>query len=220
MAQRPDLTPNVILVDGNGIMHARRAGVACFVGVRTGIPTIGVAKSLYCHDGISKSLINIATENRVRDLIVTLPTNEENMDLESKFSLIIDNRSLKAINRHEEENKHNLCPSNSNETMGDLMKRISHYCDGFAVEIEGTSGNIWGATLVGHGGKINQKGIAAVGTKNPIFISVGHKISLHKALCICAELSIARIPEPVRQADLFGRELMRNYHNESHRKKI
>ncbi len=36
----------LLLVDGNGILHPARFGIACLVGVRTGRPTVGVAKSL------------------------------------------------------------------------------------------------------------------------------------------------------------------------------
>jgi len=44
--QFPDL--KVFLVDGNGILHPRRAGIATCFGVAVDVPTIGVAKSQLC----------------------------------------------------------------------------------------------------------------------------------------------------------------------------
>jgi hypothetical protein len=66
--------------------------------------------------------------------------------------------------------------------------------------------------LVGQGGRIrggkgNRKPYTK-GSKIAIFVSVGHQISLHAAVQICAWLSLARIPEPVRQADFIGRSLL------------
>merc|ERR1711915_14856 len=47
MNTKPEVTPGVLLVDGNGILHPRQCGLACHIGVSTGLPTVGVAKNLH-----------------------------------------------------------------------------------------------------------------------------------------------------------------------------
>jgi len=39
---------DVLLIDAHGILHPRRCGMACYVGVMIDKPTIGVAKNLLC----------------------------------------------------------------------------------------------------------------------------------------------------------------------------
>jgi deoxyinosine 3'endonuclease (endonuclease V) len=59
----PQFLPQVIILDGNGILHPREFGVACHLGVLTDTTTIGCSKSVFSVDGIYKdSVKNMTSE--------------------------------------------------------------------------------------------------------------------------------------------------------------
>ena len=53
-ATKPELMPQVVLIDGNGIFHPRGFGLASHLGVLTDTPSIGLSKTVFALDGINK----------------------------------------------------------------------------------------------------------------------------------------------------------------------
>ena len=60
--------PDVLLVDGHGIAHPRKIGLASHVGLLLDIPTIGVAKNLLCGE-VKEDKIVIGEEVRGFSLV-------------------------------------------------------------------------------------------------------------------------------------------------------
>ncbi|XP_045155822.1 endonuclease V isoform X2 [Echinops telfairi] len=125
--KEPSLMPQVLLVDGNGVLHQRGFGVACHLGILTDLPCVGVAKKLLQVDGLEKS-----------------DQHKEKV------------RCLRAA--------------------------------GATFPLVGDSGTILGMALKSHDRSIN-----------PLYVSVGHKISLETAVHLTHACCRFRIPEPVRQ---------------------
>nr|XP_033817449.1 endonuclease V isoform X2 [Geotrypetes seraphini] len=61
----PSLMPQVLLVDGNGVLHHRGFGVACHLGVLTGLPCIGIAKNLLQVSGLENDELH---KEQIRNL--------------------------------------------------------------------------------------------------------------------------------------------------------
>lgn len=49
--------PEVVLADGNGILHNNGCGIASHLGVHLGIPTIGCGKTVFFVDGLRKDIV-------------------------------------------------------------------------------------------------------------------------------------------------------------------
>ena len=121
--------PEILMVDGYGILHHRRFGSATHLGFVTGIPTIGVAKTLLCLDGLDEKVIK-----------------------------------------------------------GDFKTKCLKKGD--YIELE-SDGKLLGVALK-----------AAENVTTPIYVSVGHKISLQSSIDITLKLTTFKIPEPIRNSDI------------------
>jgi len=253
LVEKPEITPAAILVDGNGIFHPRHSGIACFLGVRTGIPTIGIGKTLLfienknnsdCpnNDTHSNSSSERGGDDEYRwsrrklderidgvlaDMHRRLLDGDEHQcglagRLEAHRGLLLSKGPIQGETIDNDQTK-GASPREQ------LLKDLAPFCNGITTFLEAPNNKdgtkegddrfrFLGAALFGHGGGNNKgkkpsgskpKSSSAGGSKRPIIVSVGHKVSLAEAVSITASMSLFRIPEPVREADLWGRELLR-----------
>lgn len=135
--------PDLLFVDGNGRLHPERGGLACHVGLLSGLPTIGAAKSLFAFGGLK--------ERQVREDCA---------------------RALAAR-------------AGRGPNMPPVALPLAPLPGGEAL----------GSALCGHAGSVR-----------PIFISVGHRVSLARAVELTELCCRHRVPEPVRQADFLTRK--------------
>jgi len=110
---------DLLMVDGHGLLHPRRFGLACYVGMNVDKPTIGIGKSLLCGKVVERNNLQI---------------------------VLLEGKKL-----------------------GVVLKT---------------------------GGK-------------PIYVSIGHKISLVTAAKLVKEVTRYRVPEPLRLADIGSRKMAR-----------
>jgi deoxyinosine 3'endonuclease (endonuclease V) len=217
MLTHPNLTPRAILVDGNGILHTRKAGLACFLGVRTGIPTIGIGKTLFCEAGLTKELVS-------RAVCASLVAAVQHCNPEKREGGTCETDPVLLVDRHVVRPNLDYCiPLEERVDREALVHELSQICWGLAVplgeqasrdgnELDSTrkSSGILACALIAHGGRVvGTRKAHRMGSQNPIYVSVGHCMTPVDAVAICASQSLARIPEPVRQADLIGRQLLR-----------
>ncbi|NXY07991.1 ENDOV Endonuclease, partial [Pteruthius melanotis] len=125
--EEPQLQPQVLLVDGNGLLHPRGFGTACHLGVLTDLPCVGVAKNLLHVDGVVRDELH---REQVRSL------------------------------------------QRSGETF----------------PLTGTSGKVLGMVLR-----------SCNNSSKPLYVSVGHRVSLGTAVRLVGACCRFRIPEPIRQ---------------------
>lgn len=64
----PAMLPDVFIVDGNGILHSNRFGLACHLGVLCDVPTIGCGKTFFYVDGITALQVEKLTHEKLKNI--------------------------------------------------------------------------------------------------------------------------------------------------------
>ncbi|XP_064180391.1 endonuclease V-like [Anguilla rostrata] len=141
---QPALMPQVLFVDGNGVFHYREFGVACHLGVLSGLPCVGVAKNLLQVQGVVRS--------------------EEHLTQISELKKGGDSFPLKTA---------------SGRVLGEALR-------------------------------------SSDASTKPVYVSVGHRISLDTAVRLTQRCCRYRVPEPIRQADIRSREYLRTHCPSAH----
>jgi len=125
--------PDVLLVDGFGILHHRGFGSASHIGMELNIPTIGIGKTLLCMDGMfEKKIKNEMKSNNLKELL-----------------------------------------------------------------LRGDSGKVYGVAM-----------ICSNDSSNPIYVSIGHMISLETSKEIIKKTCKYRISEPIRNSDIKSKTFL------------
>ena len=203
---QPEITPNVLFVDGNGQWHERRAGIACFVGVETGIPTVRVGKNFYSLDGV------ISKDDVMRGVKEGIECwYEEEVLRNAVDAKCVDGRKCLVVDgKHIEASKQEDSVSNEpthKASMNEMLTSLHLIANGLSLPMLDTNtADVLAYALVGHGGNVCN---GVRGVRNPIYISAGSNITLEDAVVLSAHLSKSRVPEPVREADSYGRKLLR-----------
>nr|XP_060158611.1 LOW QUALITY PROTEIN: endonuclease V-like [Globicephala melas] len=135
--KEPRLMPQVLFVDGNGVLHHRGFGVACHLGVLTYLTSIGVAKKPLQVDGLENNALH---KEKIR-----------------------------------------------------LLK-----AGGDSFPLMGGSGTILGMALKSHDH-----------STKPLYVSVGHKMSLKAAVRLSHGCCKFQILEPLHQADIRSPDYIR-----------
>ncbi|KAJ9523502.1 hypothetical protein QJQ45_007237 [Haematococcus lacustris] len=210
--------PQVVLVDGCGRLHPERCGSASHLGVLTGLPTVGCAKSLLAVEGLSRRAIEAALAPRAAGPVaaqsgiatrasrnLTLQPEVHNTHGQSPLARSFDTDAHQGRAMEEAAEACNSPTSSHAPVSGQLPT-----C-GCSFPVCNVAGRSTGVMLHAANGELLGAAITSPSSKKPLYVSVGHRLSLETSLALVARCSLARIPEPLRQADLRSRDFIRTH---------
>ncbi|XP_056891705.1 endonuclease V-like isoform X6 [Takifugu flavidus] len=170
---RPDLVPQVVFVDGNGLFHYREFGLACHLGVLSGLPCVGVAKNLLQVQGVRKSEEHQAQVAALKKGGDSFPLTAASGKVLGKVTDVLLLMEAAAYFRTA------------------TFKSVSRAAMKTFVSLQALR--------------------SSDSSSKPVYVSVGHKISVDTAVRLTHSCCRYRIPEPIRQADRRSREYLRSH---------
>lgn len=181
--------PDVWLVDGNGQLHPRRCGLACHFGVEANVRTVGVGKNFLHVDGVTKDGVAAAISKHLLDAPPPHDKASEEIADGSEAKESGTKIDSEAASPSEAAVEGQPVPKLDSDVSEDALVIRS---------LEDGETPLCTALLSGKSG-----------SKRPIFVSVGHRVSLDTATELVRRCCKHRMPEPVRAADLGSREALR-----------
>ncbi|KAG2492030.1 hypothetical protein HYH03_009759 [Edaphochlamys debaryana] len=253
--------PQVLLVDGCGVLHPRACGSACQVGVTCGYPCVGVAKNLLAVDGLDRFEVRAQLQAEAEKAQAQAQAQGAATQV-GAASTEASGAALAAPGAGAHVGVADPQPQQASEpgpgpgsgpapgsgpgsepkpgpepqACGTSSLQASEpqhteagegHCQG--THGDGGRGRAGGGKagrggaggggarvptdvcvpLTGASGAVHGMALCPGATRKPLFISVGHRLSLATALELVRRCCLHRIPEPIRQADLRSRQWMR-----------
>jgi deoxyinosine 3'endonuclease (endonuclease V) len=183
---------DVLLVDGNGILHPRRFGLASAIGVECGVRTIGVAKTYHW-------FANTLQGHRAPCIpALAALVASQNSPVTGTWQgrmLYPSERDIRHVMQVEQLTVLPLCmrwrPCDA-KARDALSQRLGNGNPG--------ESSLYVDEVLGAAVRTGKRAV------NPIYVSIGHGIDLSRAVALVyAAAREHRLPEPLRMADQLAR---------------
>lgn len=163
--------PEVWLVDGNGLLHPRRCGLACHFGVVANVRTVGVGKNFLHVDGVTKDGVAAAV---AKHLLPSVPAVQA---ASIASSVSESDAATTSVDASPSVSRSCL---RADETNPEVEARVT-MAEGEPFPLE--AGDISKDAIVIRSLKDGRALCSALlsgksGSRRPIFVSVGHRVSL------------------------------------------
>jgi len=92
---------DLLMVDGHGLLHPRRCGIACYIGVKIDRPTIGVGKSLLCGNVVKRDSSQIVLlDGKKMGMVLKTNAKQIYVSIGHKISLRTAARIVKEVTKY------------------------------------------------------------------------------------------------------------------------